>query len=180
MPSGFVLAIDGEQGSGKSTAVKTWMRRRGGAAAQVIRVPSQPARHAVASRLGGGETVVVLGDYSQDAQPFPGTDRLQRHIQPAAQDVISKMTRQGTNVVFEGNLLFNYKMKDYLESAGIPHVFVVLEVPSHVAQQHRKKRGVDQSHTSLKRKATKLSNMKKKFDLHTVTPLQLDTLLSIL
>lgn len=178
MVSGCVIAIDGEQGSGKSTAVKKWLTTRGGGAAQ--RVPNQPARHVVASARGGGETVVVLGDYSQEDQPFPGTDRLQRHIQPAAQDVISKMTAAGTNVVFEGNLLFNYKMKDYLESAGIPHIFVVLEVPSHVASQNRTRRGVEQSHASLKRKATKLTNMKKKFDIHTVNPSQLETLLSIL
>lgn len=180
MPSGgFVLAIDGVQGSGKSTAMRNWLRTRGAAAHKVTRVSGQPARHVVPSRRPG-ETVVVLGDYSQDAQPFPGTDRLQRHIQPAAQEVISQMTRAGTTVVFEGNLLFNYKMKNYLERAGIPHIFAVLEVPSHVAAKNRKKRGVDQSSTSLKRKATKLSNMKSKIEMHAVTPSQLETLLSML
>lgn len=105
----------------------------------------------------------ILGKYANDGNVFQGTDRLSMAVQPDAEKFFSELWYEEgaqTNVIFEGDRLFNGKLLDKL-SEWFPNSFKVLVLTaSHDTKEQRHvDRKDDQDDKFKNSRATKISNI---------------------
>ena len=105
----------------------------------------------------------ILGKYETGDNVFQGTDRLSMAVQPDAEKFFSELWYEEgaeTNVIFEGDRLFNGKLLDKL-SEWFPNSFKVLVLTaSHDTKEQRHvDRKDDQDDKFKSSRATKISNI---------------------
>lgn len=142
------IAIGGEPGTGKTTLVKKFME----SVDDWERVKPVKLLDALYS-----ETLdtYVLGKY-EEGEVFAGTDRLSMSVQPKAVEFIESTN---SNVIFEGDRLFNGKFLDFL-SKNTDLYAIYLETTQTVRNQRYIERGSNQSDKFLKGRETKYKNLK--------------------
>jgi len=109
-----------------------------------------------------GENFTVMGDYSDPNEIFPGTDRLSMSVSPVFQDYVKKHQPE---FFLEGDRLVGNGTIDFLIAEGYDVKIWCLSVPASVIQERYVQRGSNQDPKFLKSKATKVSNIRSRFDL---------------
>ena len=101
--------------------------------------------------------VIVLGDYSNEGHPYPGTDRLSMACQPRVIELIFTWKSEGKDaVLFEGDRLGNDSMIKSLQYCGVDFQVVALtnnQLPERQAAR------TAQSNSFKSSRRTKLRNM---------------------
>ena len=103
----------------------------------------------------------ILGKYADDGNVFQGTDRLSMAVQPDAQKFFEDLHYDGnTNVIFEGDRLFNGKMLDFLQEK-FPNDFkvLILTVKNSTLDQRHIDRKDDQDDKFKNSRKTKIANI---------------------
>ena len=104
----------------------------------------------------------ILGKYANDGNVFQGTDRLSMAVQPDADKFFTELwhERADTNVIFEGDRLFNGKMLDKLSELFPDDLRIIVLTASHAVKEQRHiDRKDDQDDKFKNSRATKISNI---------------------
>ena len=106
----------------------------------------------------------ILGKYVNDGNIFQGTDRLSMAVQPDAVAFFESL--KDSNVIFEGDRLFNGKMLDFLQEK-FPDDFKVpiLTVKNSTLDQRHLDRNDDQDDKFKNSRKTKISNISSSLTL---------------
>jgi len=99
----------------------------------------------------------ILGKYENDGNTFQGTDRLSMAVQPDAVQFIK--TIQNTNVIFEGDRLFNGKFIDEIENVTENYKVLILKASDKILDQRHIDRKDDQDDKFKNSRKTKISNI---------------------
>lgn len=108
------------------------------------------------------EDFLVIGDYSDENEVFPGTDRLSMSVSPVFQAYVKE---HHPAFFVEGDRLVGNGTIDFLIEEGYDVKIWCLNVPQDVIQGRYVERGSNQDPKFLKSKATKVSNIRSRFDL---------------
>jgi hypothetical protein len=150
-----VIAMGGEPATGKTTL----MFRLISMADDWQIIKPQKLLDAIYSKK---LNLYILGKYVNDGNVFQGTDRLSMAVQPDAEKFFNELWSEHaeTNVIFEGDRLFNGKLLDKL-SEWFPNSFKVLVLTaSHDTKEQRHvDRKDDQDDKFKNSRATKISNI---------------------
>ena len=108
----------------------------------------------------------ILGKYANDGNIFQGTDRLSMAVQPDAERFFSELWDANTNVIFEGDRLFNAKLLDKLAHT-FPTEFkiIILRVKNSTLDQRHIDRKDDQDDKFKNSRKTKISNIMGSLEL---------------
>lgn len=109
-----------------------------------------------------GEFFSIIGDYSDENEIFPGTDRLSMSVSPVFQTYVKE---HQPDFLVEGDRLVGNGTIDFLIAEGYDVKIWCLNVPQDVVQARYVERGSNQDPKFLKSKATKVSNIRSRFDL---------------
>ena len=154
-----LIAMGGEPATGKTTLIFELIKL----ADDWANVKPQKLLDAVYSAK---LNLYILGKYEKNGTVFQGTDRLSMAVQPDAEKFIvdavnpdSKM--YGSNIIFEGDRLFNGKFLDHIlsniEEANFK--ILVLDVPHSVKEQRHVDRNDTQDDKFKNSRATKVANI---------------------
>lgn len=102
----------------------------------------------------------ILGKYENDDNVFQGTDRLSMAVQPDAVKFINKLKSENTNVIFEGDRLFNQKFIDEIAAVTENFKILILEASHDVKEKRHVDREDDQSDQFKTSKETKIANIR--------------------
>ena len=91
-----------------------------------------------------------------DGEDFPGTDRLDMAVQPVA---LSFLTQIKSNVIFEGDRLFNFSFLEALDEMGVSLKIIEVVAADAVLKARHKKRKDNQPEQFIKAKRTKIRNI---------------------
>ena len=97
----------------------------------------------------------ILGEYV-DGEDFPGTDRLDMAVQPVA---LSFLTKIKSNVIFEGDRLFNFSFLEALDELGVSIQIIEMVASEAVLKARHKKRRDNQPEQFIRAKRTKIRNI---------------------
>ena len=102
----------------------------------------------------------ILGKYNQEDVEnnyAQGTDKLSMAVQPNAENFISETT---SNVIFEGDRLFNGKYMDYISTLpDCKFSFLILKASEEVKKKRHIDRNDSQNEKFLRGRATKYENI---------------------
>lgn len=98
----------------------------------------------------------ILGKYEKGST-FQGTDRLSMAVQPNAEQFIVKL--EDTNVLFEGDRLFNSSFLEHIARLTEQLQIIVLEVKNDVVKQRHIDRADDQDDKFINSRRTKIANI---------------------
>ena len=103
----------------------------------------------------------ILGKYANDGNVFQGTDRLSMAVQPDAEKFFSELWDVDTNVIFEGDRLFNAKLLEEL-ALVFPTTFkiLILTAKNSTLDQRHIDRKDDQDEKFKNSRKTKISNIR--------------------
>lgn len=150
-----LIAIGGVPGSGKSTLVR-----------QLIQHWECSKFHKYGTlrfhTRAEHDDPVILGDYSDPGEMFPGTDRLSMAVITDALDYVMKLKtdkQETINVIFEGDRLFCNRFLD--EAEADEKLIFVLWPSSAILEQRMSKRAntYKQKSSFLTGRKTKIMNM---------------------
>jgi hypothetical protein len=99
----------------------------------------------------------ILGKYVNDGNVFQGTDRLSMAVQPDAAKFIKSI--KDTNVIFEGDRLFNQKFIDEIGSVTEDYKVLILKASDKILDQRHIDRNDDQDDKFKNSRKTKISNI---------------------
>jgi len=99
----------------------------------------------------------ILGKYENDGNTFQGTDRLSMAVQPDAVQFIK--TIRNTNVIFEGDRLFNGKFIDEIGNVTENYKVLILKASDKILDQRHIDRKDDQDDKFKNSRKTKISNI---------------------
>lgn len=169
-----VLAIGGEPGVGKSTAVQRVIVEllargydREDGSYTITHKGRRVTVHGVefvGERPYYREHVIILGKYA-DGDTFPGTDRESMGVAPAAEALLQALAAKESEtasvfVLFEGDRLFTRSF--LLACARVATVRVcVLKATPEQLETRRKGRGSDQDSSWLKGRASKVAGIER-------------------
>lgn len=151
-----VIAMGGEPATGKTTLIFKLIEMADDW--QVVK-PQKLLDAMYSKKLN----LYILGKYANDGNVFQGTDRLSMAVQPDAEKFFSELwyeTGADTNVIFEGDRLFNGKLLDKL-SEWFPNSLkvLVLTAAHNIKEQRHIDRKDDQDDKFKNSRATKISNI---------------------
>ena len=143
-----VLAINGLPATGKSTLMKAFVK---GSGKWTSATPAKGLKALYNKQLD----CYILGEYV-DGEDFPGTDRLDMAIQPVA---LSFRSKTKSNVIFEGDRLFNSTFLEPLDELGVSLQIIEIVASEEVLKARHKKRKDKQTEVFIKAKRTKIRNI---------------------
>lgn len=146
-----ILAVGGVPATGKTTIMREFLARFG--PWESVRIGKTLVAH-----YNAKADFYVLGDYSDEAETFAGTDRLSMSVQAEAVDFLEKLKPQ-SKVLYEGARLFTGSFFDACQKAS--RGYEILEItaePKTVSERHRV-RGDKQPKTFLKTQESKVRNV---------------------
>lgn len=145
-----IIAIGGVPGTGKTLLVRKFMDSIEG------EWKSCEPISLLSAMYNEQHNVYVLGKYKQ-GELFAGTDMLSMAVQPKAQEWISTCR---SNVVFEGDRLFNKSFLEFLLTIPKVELFIIyLKVAQAILQNRYDQRGSNQSTKFIKGRETKYANL---------------------
>lgn len=151
-----VIAIGGRPGTGKSTLMKEFMAQFD----DWERMKPFPLVDIEFSQEGN---ISIIGKYDE-GEIFSGTDRLSMAVQPNALEFVR--LSENTNIIFEGDRLFNGSfIRDLIDLKDVELKVILLNAPEDVLKARYGERGTDQTEKFLQSRATKYSNLLMSFDL---------------
>lgn len=146
-----ILAMGGVPATGKSTIMRRLMSEVGGW--KKIRIGNTlDAHHDEANDF------YILGDYSDGAEVFAGTDRLSMAVQTDVPDFLKSLTPK-TKVVYEGDRLFKASFLEACNEAKVGFEILEITASKNILKQRHQKRGDNQSVTFLRAKETSVRNL---------------------
>lgn len=149
-----LIAVGGQPGTGKTTLFRKFMEGKKW-------IECEPAK-LISAMYNEEMDLYILGKY-QEGETFAGTDRLSMAVQPSVQEWIQK---HNSNVLFEGDRIFNQSFLEYAMSLPQTDLKVVyIKAPKDILEQRYKDRGSDQSEKFLRGRETKYSNILSNFEL---------------
>ena len=107
--------------------------------------------------------LVVFGDYRDEKETFPGTDKMSMAVSPEFQEYVKK---NSPTIFLEGDRLVGNKTIDFLLEQGYNLQVVHLKVPKDTIKERYVERGSDQDPQFLKSKETKVGNITSRMDLN--------------
>ena len=143
-----VLAINGLPATGKSTLMKAFLKETG-------KWESLKPGKGLKALYNKDLDCYILGEYV-DGEDFPGTDRLDMAVQPVA---LSFLTQIKSNVIFEGDRLFNFSFLEALDEMGVSLKIIEVVAADAVLKARHKKRKDNQPEQFIKAKRTKIRNI---------------------
>lgn len=155
-----VLAIGGAPASGKSTLVRSIIKKLG----PVKRKKTDLLVYEVYEQ----SKVIVLGYYT-DEDTFGGTDKLSMAVQKDAERLLELWSdhdrREGWTVLFEGDRLFNSSFLTFIEGLrkNAKLYIYILQAREQMLTSRHKSRGDTQSETWLKGRHTKVDKILGKY-----------------
>lgn len=149
-----VLALGGEPATGKTTLIFELMKA---ADDWQVQKPEKLLDTLYSRKLD----CHVLGKYERNDTIFQGTDRLSMAVQPDAVKFIHSLARAGinTNVIFEGDRLFNAKFIDSILEVTNDFKIIRLQAPHSIVEQRHIDRKDDQDDTFKNSRRTKIDNI---------------------
>jgi hypothetical protein len=161
-----VVVIGGVPASGKTTLFRQFLERY------------QETPVVFESGLVNGShypiaKVSVLGDYTQKAGLFAGTDRFSMAAQPSFTQFVQRIARNqswdGWTVMLEGDRLFNSKtlklLEELQEDEACESLKIALKVTPEIQKKRIKQRGSDQTQSWLQGRTTKVAKLVQVFGL---------------
>ena len=143
-----VLAINGLPATGKSTLMKAFLKDTG-------KWQSMKPGKGLKALYNKELDCYILGEYV-DGEDFPGTDRLDMAVQPVA---LSFLTKIKSNVIFEGDRLFNFSFLEALDELGVSIQIIEMVASEAVLKARHKKRKDNQPEQFIRAKRTKIRNI---------------------
>jgi len=162
----IVIGFGGEPATGKSKLMKAAMTELN---EQPMVTDVRMGSHTIKLTIFFKNDVTVIGHY-QPGDTFGGTDRLSMSIQPSMEEYIKILLKRDsdTSLWFEGDRLFNVKFIEYLKSfQEITSFFFILDARENIKVARHAERD-NQNESWLRGRATKVRNIKEKFDLPVV------------
>lgn len=149
-----IAALIGEPATGKSTLAKL-IKSKLGLGEQFKRGLLTGTRH-------NRDKVIIIGDYSDQSQKFPGTDRLSMACQPEVELFLTQTKSDAPHwsIFLEGDRLGNTSFLAHCQALCQTQVFV-LESDHFLKAERHQARGDNQSERFLRSRQTKISNIKK-------------------
>lgn len=165
-----LIAIGGEPGSGKTTLMRAIIKQLRGLA--FCMVFDKLLVYNEYPRLD----LALIGDYSDPAQTFAGTDRLSMAVQPKFLEYLRLENLRAAHdstyhrtVLFEGDRLFNKSVFEFCLQHGIPFEIVRLVTSPETRQKRCALRNSNQNPTFLKSRITKVESVCSRFSDYLTT-----------
>lgn len=141
-----VVILVGSPAVGKSSIVRAYLQGRTS--------PDLRRHNGIPFHMKG--TTMVLGDYHDESEAYPGTDRMSFSIQPKVQEFMLKAPA-ALGYLWEGDRLANGKMFDWLQQNNFDTHLVFITCDGEQMSERRGKR--DQDPTFQKGRDTKVDNL---------------------
>jgi dephospho-CoA kinase len=151
-----LIYIVGQPGTGKSTLMNRIMEELEGSGG-IYRIQTLYYHEFLESET------IVLGRY--DLEGFTGTDKLSMSVQPVAEKVMEKWSKEKKDwtVLAEGDRLANISFLQKMKDLGIDLRLFLLETSDEIRESRHRKRGDTQTATWLKGRETKCARIKMHF-----------------
>lgn len=153
-----LIAIGGMPATGKTAILRQFM-------APLVWERIQP-RKLVTAMYNQEHDLIVLGDYSDPDQPFPGTDCLSMAVQPEAIRFLNETT---SNVLFEGDRLFTGSFLEFaailVDQSVLDLDIILVQADSLIVESRHEARNDGQNEQWLRSRQSKLDNIRGNFVL---------------
>ena len=146
-----ILALGGVPASGKTTIMREFLSCYG---------PWEPVRlgKTLDAHYSAEADFYVLGDYSDEAETFAGTDRLSMNVQPDAVAFLASL-KPTTKVLYEGARLFTGSFFDACQAAGLGYEILEIVADAKTLTTRHRQRGDKQSKKFLQTQESKVRNV---------------------